>query len=383
MSSSRLVDLTDDELRARTSIKWSRVPSDVIAADIAELDFAAPEPIRAVLRSAIDASDFGYPDYSTGTPQLLAESFCSWTKNRFGWTPAAERVEICAQMMQALCCCILAYTNAGDCVLTHTPAYGPIRSSIEQLGRVCAAIPAHEVRDVAELRAALGPTTSPVRMIVLCDPHNPTGHVFSSASLGALAEYAAQRDAVLFSDQIYQDLVYDDCRYQAAATVDGLAERTVTFTSAAKAFGIAGLRCAVGHFGSTELHSRFCELPWHLRSGASLLGINATIVAWSQCDQWLDELRSALAGNRDLVTQRLADAQNVRWTRPAATYFGWLDVRDPAAGSDPHGYFLRAARVALQPGAFYGSAFAGHVRLNFGTSRTRLSQLLDRLIGAL
>ena len=382
-----LTEASEEELRQRTSIKWSRVPPGVIAADIAELDFRAPEPVVSAVRRCADGSDLGYPDYSAGgpgTPARLAEVFCGRMQTRFGWTPDPARVETSGQIMQALCCAVLSYTNPGDTVLTHAPTYRPIAEAIRRLDRRCLTVQVSDIRDVSDWTEATKEAGIPrVPMVVLCHPHNPTGYVFDSNTLSVLAEFAERNDAVIFSDEIYQDLVYDPAGYRSTGAVAGLNQRTVMFTSAAKSFGIAGLRCAVGYFGSRRLHEDFCRLPWHLRSTASLPGINATIAAWSQCETWLDELRSRLAANREIVTDRLADIPSVRCVTPAATYSCWLDLSDTVAAADPREYLIRAARVSLQAGESFGAEYKGNARLNFGTAPERLAAMLDRLSLAL
>lgn len=384
MSPKYLIEASEEELRGRTSIKWSRVAAGVIAADIAELDFRAPEPVLAAVRRCADLSDFGYPDYIAGTPARLAEIFCERMRSRFGWTPDPARVETCGQIMQALCCAIMAYTNPGDTVLTHAPTYRPIAEAIERLDRRCVTLPVCDVRDVSDWTDAIRASGAQrVSMVVLCHPHNPTGYVFNSNTLTVLAELAENNHAVIFSDEIYQDLVYDPAVYCSTGAVAGLNQRTVMFTSAAKSFGIAGLRCAVGYFGSQRLHEDFCRLPWHLRSTASLPGINATIAAWSQCETWLDALRSRLAINREVVIERMADIPSVRCGRPAATYSCWLDLSGTVAAHDPRDYLTRTARVSLQAGDSFGREYKGNARLNFGTAPERLAVMLDRLTLAL
>lgn len=385
MPAPKLIASTDNELRSRTSIKWSRVQPGDIAADVAELDFRVAAPILATLRRSIAHSDLGYPDFSAGTPVRLAEIFSERMERRFGWSPSVGRVEICAQIMQALCCAVLAYTSPGDGVLTHAPTYMPITQMIERLDRRCVTLPVQNLSDLSELHeriAAIYPGI-PVRLVVLCHPHNPTGHVFDQSTLEVIGQFADRQNAVVFSDEIYQDLVYDSGQYRSAGAIDGLCDRALVFTSAAKSFNVAGLRCAVGHFGNNDLHETYCRLPWHLRDGSSLLGISATIVAWSNADAWLRELMAQLAQNRHVLIESLGDAPGIRWNPPSATYLAWLDVRGSIAEAEPWDFLHRTAGVTLQAGAAYGAGFDGFVRLNFGTSEARLRDILGRIIGAL
>jgi cystathionine beta-lyase len=383
--SAAVVSPTDEELRARASLKWSRAAPDEIPADIAELDFDLAPPVTAVLQDGVDRSDFGYPDFVSGTPVLLAEVFADRMERRFGWQPEVGCVELAAQIMQGLCCAILAFTDPGDIVITHAPTYRPILQAIEHLRRQCVTIPVEDLRETAQLEAALEGRRleGRVRMIVLCQPHNPTGHVFDKRTLEVFGAFVDQRDAILFSDEIHQDFVHGSHEHSAPASVEALSARTITFTSAGKSFNIGGLRCAVGHFGSPQLHAAYSRLPWHLRNGASLPGVQATLAAWQSGDAWLAALQRQLYRNRAIVARSLKDLYSIRGVPPDATYFGWLDLRNSPAADDPRGFFLDKVRLVLQAGMFFGVEFKAFARLNFGTSEARLRTILGRLASAL
>jgi cysteine-S-conjugate beta-lyase len=385
MSDGLLISPTDDELRRRSGLKWSRTEPGAIAADIAELDFDVAAPISQVLHYSVAHSDFGYPDFTSGTPLRLKHVYSERTATRFGWRPDPDRVELCAQVAQALCCALMAFTEPGDVVVTHAPTYGPIQHAIELLGRRCVTIPVTDLVDATELEDALRARSvqDRVRMMVLCQPHNPTGHVFDATTLGALGSFAERHDVVVFSDEIHQDLVHSPGRSHSPAATRRLAGRTVAFTSAAKSFNIPGLRCAVGHFGSPGLHAAFTRLPWHLRDGASLPGIAATLAAWESGDEWLGSLRRQLLRNRSILIDRLRELECIHWRPPEATYLAWLDLSGSAAAASPRDFFADKANVHLQPGSAFGDDFGAFARLNFGTSEARLCAILERLASAL
>jgi cystathionine beta-lyase len=362
----------------RRSLKWSRAASGQVPVDIAEADFAVADPIREALITAVSHSDLGYPDFDSarGAPRRLAEVFADRMRSKFGVPASAERVEICAQVVQALCCAILAFSEPGDWILVHEPTYPPFLRAIGSLGRRSWIVPvprddAEEIPDPAAL-------TPPGRLaiIVLCNPHNPTGHLFGDRQLAALATLAEKHQAVIFADEIHQDITYET-NHRSIATIDNAIEQTIMFTSASKSFNIPGLRCAVGHFGSSSLHDRFRQLPWHLRSGAGTLGIEATIVAWSACTDWLDAFRHQLNLNRDLVSRAMAGS-DCGYAEPQGTFFAWLDLRHapyPTSAS-----ILKATNVALQDGTVFGQGYSGFARLNFAAPQDRLSDALSRVV---
>ena len=185
-------------------------------------------------------------------------------------------------------------------------------------------------------------------------------------------------------DEIHGELVFPGSRHIPFASLSPEVEaRTITLTSASKAFNIAGLRCAVAIFGSEELRKRFLACPRHLRGGLGSLGIAATEVAWRDSQPWLDEVLVYLETNRELVAEFIAsELPGVRCFPPEATYLAWLDCREIGLEPSPYEFFLSRAKVALSDGSAFGGPGRGFVRLNFATSRPILSEALRRMAEA-
>jgi cystathionine beta-lyase len=216
---------------------------------------------------------------------------------------------------------------------------------------------------------------------LLCNPQNPTGRVFTRAELERLAQIAIERDLIVISDEVHGDLVFPGHHHIPIASLGPEIEaRTITLTSATKAFNMAGLRCGVAVFGSDALKKRFQVLPSHLRGGLGSFGLVASEIAWTSAQPWLDEVLAYLDGNRaylaGFVKERLPGITHVS---PEATYLAWLDCRALALPQDPFTFFLEHARVALSDGRKTGPGGEGFVRLNFATSRPILSQILERV----
>jgi len=375
-----LVPLTDNELESRQSLKWNRARPGTVPADIAEADFAVAKPILQVLTAAVAHSDLGYPDFDSdrGGPQRLGEVFADRMHNKFNVPADPRRVEVCAQIMQALCCVILVYSQPGDLILVHEPTYPPMARAIGDLNRrpIAVPVPDRDSGDYAELLESVG--SKRIAIIILCNPHNPTGRLFTASQLGALADLAERHESVIFADEIHHDLTYETPHLSIAA-IDSAASRSIVFTSAAKSFNIAGLRCAVGHFGSHKLLQEYRKLPWHLRSGASILGIEATIAAWSTCEPWLNEFRALLQRNRLLISEALAASKTI-YTPPEATYFAWLDLKSISGDPDPVHMLGEERNILLQNGASFGQGYSNFARLNFAVPERRLRTILSEIV---
>jgi cystathionine beta-lyase len=240
----------------------------------------------------------------------------------------------------------------------------------------------------ASLAAAARSGAGRASIVLLCNPHNPTGRAFTEGELRALADLAVEHDLVVVSDEIHADLVYPGRRHLPFASLgEEVAARTVTLTSTTKTFSIAGLRLAVAHFGSDELLHRYQSIPRFLLGGASAPGVVASLAAWREGDAWVDELVRYLDGNRRLVGDFVAEKlPAVSHRLPEATYLAWLDCRQLVADGitdNPAAFFLERAAVGLNDGADFGPGGAGFTRLNFATSRALLQRVLDRLASAL
>jgi cystathionine beta-lyase len=372
-------------LRRRRGEKWGLYPPDVLPAWVAEMDFPLAAPIRRVLEHALETDDLGYP--INPRPQDLPTVFAERMAARFGWQIDPRRVEVLTDVVQGLYVALDRFAAPGEGVVVQTPVYPPFLHAVRDTGRRLVENPLVEAAsrwemDLDGLRAAADPAT---RVLLLCHPQNPTGRVFERRELEALAELALRGDWVVVSDEIHADLVHPGASHVPFATLAPEVEaRTITLTSATKAFNIPGLRCAVAHFGSAALRERFLSLPRHIRGGIGSLGLHATAAAWRESQPWLDAVRAQLAAHRDFVADFVRTAlPGVRHRPPEASYLAWLDCRGLDLGPSPQRFFLERARVALSAGEAFGRPGQGFVRLNFATSRALLGEILERMAKAL
>ena len=379
-------ELSVAELRARPGTKWHKYPSDVLPAWIAEMDFLPAEPVRARLVELAEIAQYGYEDDAIYA--ALKREFTSYMRRRFGWQPESEQVLPVADLVQALYASVLAFARPDDGVVLQTPIYPPFLHAVGDTGR---RLVEHRLRDdgqrlvldAAELARVVDASTS---MLMLCNPHNPTGRSFERAELEGIAAVALERGLIVVADEVHADLVYDDRRHVPFATLGPeIAARTITISSATKAYNIPGLRCGVMHFGSAELRARFQRaLPDRLFGKVNLFGVEATLTAWRGGQAWLERVVPRLQANRDRLAAFVAEElPGVRHYRPEATYLAWLDCRALELPMPPAAFFLEHARVALGEGSDFSASGAGFVRLNFATPPAILDELLRRMVDAL
>ncbi len=385
--SSALQVVSAAELRARPGRKWHEYPEDVLPAWIAEMDFGVADSIRQALRELTDEASYGYE--TSSLYPTLARAFADYMLRRFSWQVGSEHVVPVADLVQALFTSVVAFTESSQGVVLQTPIYPPFQNAVRETDRRIVENPLLDdgeryVVDVNSLSAVFGPDAP---LLLLCNPHNPTGRVLERPELEAIAAIAVERQLVVIADEVHADLVYPGRRHIPFASLSAdVAARTVTITSATKSYNIPGLRCGVMHFGSAALREQFRKaVPDRMLGIVNQFGIEATIVAWRDCADWLSDALAVLEQNRSHLVNWVAhDVRGVRWYPPEATYLAWLDCQ-AALGADvpPQQYFLDRARVALSDGAPFGSAAHSHVRLNFGTSPDILKQVLSRLASEL
>ena len=368
-------------LRRRRGEKWQLYGPDVLPAWVAEMDFPLCAPVRRVLESALEIDDLGYP--LDVQPDALPAAFVERMESRFGWRPDPRGIEVLTDVVQGIYIAIDQFSAPGEGVVVQTPVYAPFLSAVRELGRRMVESPlvAGDTRyeiDFDFLRHAIDPST---RVFLLCNPQNPTGRVFERRELETLAELALAHDLVVVADEIHADLVYDSRRHIPFASLSPEVEaRTLTLTSATKAFNIPGLRCAIAHFGSEALRKRFARVPRHVRGGLGSLGQAATVAAWREGQSWLDAVLAYLDGNRRSVARFVAERlPGVRSFEPEATFLAWLDCRALELEPSPQQFFLEHARVALSDGSVFGAPGRGFARLNFATSRPLLDEIGTRI----
>jgi cystathionine beta-lyase len=303
---------------------------------------------------------------------------------RFGWQPDPRRVMPVGDLIQALIASVATFCRGGEGVVIQTPIYPPFLKIVATLGRRLVENPLlpgpqrYEM-DLDGLRQAIDEET---RLVLFCNPHNPTGRVFERGELEAFAAVAVERDLVVVSDEIHADLVYQSGVHIPLASLGPeIAARTITLTSATKAFNIAGLKCAVIHFGSDELMKRQTQVfADRLLGIPNVLGIEATLAAWRAGDAWLAAALVQLDANRRRIADFLAERlPGVVYHPPEASYLAWLDCSALGLPARPYEHFLSEAGVAFSDGREFSSRCDPFVRLNFATPPAILEQVLERM----
>ena len=365
----------------RRSLKWTMHEPDVLAAWVAEMDVEAAPSIRDALTEAVARGDFGYPgpDGSTGLPEVCAAYFAQ----SFGWAVDPGSVRLVSEVLRGVAAAIELFSPPGSPVVLSTPAYPPFFDVIRRAGRAVVEVPMRPTSDggrTLDVDAVGAQLATGARTVLLCNPDNPTGTAYTRDTLAALASTVDEHGARVVADEVHAPLTYPGHRHVPYASVSPqAAAHSVTVTSASKGWNLPGLKCAQVVLTAEADVRRWEELPAFERFGASPLGIVANRAAYASGAPWLAAVLDHLDGNRRLLAELLAThLPDAGYHVPQATYLGWLDCR-PLGLVDPAAFFLDMARVAVSDGAEFGAAGRGHVRLNFGTSRRVLVEIVERM----
>jgi len=404
---------TMEDLRARGSWKWTAGGPGVIGAFIAEMDFGVAPPVESALLDAIRRADFGY--LTERAVAEMGDACAGWQRDRYGWDVDPGRIRPLPDVISGLTAAITVFSRPDSPVILPTPAYMPFLTYPPRAGREIIQVPmiGHEGRYVLDIDGIDAAFKRGGHLLVLCNPCNPVGRVYSRDELLAVAEVVEANGGRVFADEIHAPLIYPGHAHIPYASVSpAAAAHAVTGVAASKGWNLPGLKCAQLLLTNDADAAVWAERGFTFEHGASTPGVRATIAAYRDGGPWLDGVVRYLDRNRTLLAALLAEhLPQAGFLPPEGTYLAWLDCRaldrraldrrelergalaagrgHPGerlglAGGEPSpaDFFLARAQVMLTDGAACGEGGVGHVRLNFATPRPVLAEIVRRMAAA-
>ena len=372
-----------DFLHARAALKWGPWHRDVISLSVADMDFPAPREIKEAIMRAVNEDRTPYSAYG-GDPDVL-EAVCE-KLNRVNRIPAApDDVHMIPGTMFAIFLVCYYFLKPGDeALISPAPVYPPFIHNVLNAGAVPVFNPLDFQNgaglDLDDLKGRITPRT---RMLMVCNPHNPTGRVLTLEELEGVARVAQEHDLLIFSDELYEDMVFEGEHISIASLSEELYARTITVFGFSKAFGMPGYRIAYITTRSKykkELKHRIHDMIVH----ADTLAQAAARAALTQGRTWLSEFMSHLKKMRDYGFDRLSGMQGLWCLRPQATPFLFPNISSFGMTSREMCEYLRdEAKVIVMDGAEFGPPGEGFIRINFATAHPVLKEAMDRMEAAL
>lgn len=363
-----------DTLRTRGTRKWTVYGDDVIPMFIAESDFPTAPAVKDAIVQACEREMFGY----TPAPHAhrLGEAVSDFYAARYGWRPEPARIFPVADVVRGVLLAIQHFTQGP--VIVPVPAYFPFLNIADAAGRERIDVASTPGLDLAEIEQAFKQGAG---SIIVTNPYNPGGWVFSEAELDAVCEVARKYGGRVIVDEIHAPLVFDGQHVCAAANNPDVC---ITVTATSKAWNVAGLKCAQMIFSNDEDVATWERINPVAKDGVGTLGITAAEACYDLGREFLDEEVAQLKANRDWLVTHLPDAvPGIKFEVPAATYLMFLDFSDTKLDDPrPAAWLLKHAKVAMNEGAHFGPGGEHKARMNFATSPEILQQAVERIAQA-
>lgn len=370
--------------------KWRRYDRDVIPLWIADHDFPPPVEVKQAIVEALNVGDTGYTDDSE-VVQLMSEKVAKVN----GMAAAPNDIYVTQGVLPMMWVACKASCKPGDEVVVTDPMYYPFfeaaRAAEVRMSYVRLEQDEGYRFDEERLKGAI---TSRTKLIFVCNPHNPTGRVMTRDELRCVADIAVDHDLTVMSDELWEDIVFDERRHISLAAMNPeIADRTVTSFGFSKTYGVAGLQVGYAVATNKQLMRKIKSVGFRdtgdpdepsLRGTGSLALAAAKAMLSTNVNHYVKELVAYLQEIRDLAYRRLADMGGIRLAPLEGTYLIFPNVSGFRMSSEKMAeYLLDRARVAVESGSEFGPSGEGHIRINIGTSREILTEALNRIEQAL
>ncbi len=367
-----------NERRNTNSLKWG-VAEHELPMWVADMDFQTAPVVIEALEQRVQTGIFGY----SVVPDSWKEAILSWWSKRHHFSIEKEWIIFCTGVVPAITCAIKRFTNVGDNVLVQTPVYNIFFNSIENHGRHVMEsklkYDGEQYRiDFEDLEEKLShPLTT---MMILCNPHNPIGKIWSKEDLKKIGELCVKHHVVVLSDEIHCDLTEPGYEYIPFALVSDVCKRnSITCISASKTFNLAGLQSAAVVIPDEALRQKMERgLNSDEIAEPNVFAVDAVIAAFTKGEDWLDELRIYLSENKKLVAEYLVKENlKIKLVSSDATYLLWIDCQKVLGDATELCRFIRKETgLYLTPGFQYRGNGNQFIRMNIACPKKQLEAAL-------
>lgn len=376
--------------RGTDSYKWDSAPeADIIPLWVADMDFETFPAITEALQRRVAHGIFGY----TRVPEAYYEAVCNWFGKRHGWHINREDIIYTSGVVPAVSAVIKALTLPGDQVIVQGPVYNCFFSSIRNNG--CETVSNSLIYNKEELRYEIDfddlerkLAHERARLMLLCNPHNPGGRVWTRDELTRVAELCHKYGVRVVSDEIHCELTLYDNEYVPFGSLpDELSHGSITCCSPSKAFNTAGLQIANIVCRDAEVRNRIDRaININEVCDVNPFGVIALQAAYSdEGYEWLTQLRAYISSNYDLLRERFArELPKCKVMRMEGTYLAWIDCSELHISSDEiEEMLMHENKVWVNAGSMYGTEGAAFIRINMACTSELLNEGITRIVNGL
>lgn len=378
------------ERRGTDSYKWDSAPeTDIIPLWVADMDFETFPAITEALQRRVAHGIFGY----TRVPEAYYEAVCNWFGKHHGWHINREDIIYTSGVVPAVSAVIKALTLPGDQVIVQGPVYNCFFSSIRNNG--CETVSNSLIYNKEELRYEIDfddlerkLAHERARLMLLCNPHNPGGRVWTRDELTRVAELCHKYGVRVVSDEIHCELTLYDNEYVPFGSLpDELSHGSITCCSPSKAFNTAGLQIANIVCRDAEVRNRIDRaININEVCDVNPFGVIALQAAYSdEGYEWLTQLRAYISSNYDLLRERFArELPKCKVMRMEGTYLAWIDCSELHISSDEiEEMLMHENKVWVNAGSMYGTEGAAFIRINMACTSELLNEGITRIVNGL
>ena len=358
---------------------------DIIPLWVADMDFKSPPAITRALMKRVEHGVFGY----TVQSEDYFNSIINWLNKRYNWIVSKEDINYLPGVVKGFSIAIEVFTEVGDNVIIQPPVYHPFRLVTKALNRKVVNNPlilenGQYRMDFDGLRKIVSEKSC--KMLILCNPHNPGGRVWSEEELKELSEICFENEILVVSDEIHSDLALPGFIHTPFAKVSAEAENnSITLMAPSKTFNIAGIVSSYAVISNKEIRDKYHSfLKKRGLDEGNLFAYTATVSAYNECDVWLDEMLNYVQSNVDFVDSYLKNnIPEIKAILPEASFLIWLDCRSlNLSQNELVKLFVDKAGLALNDGSIFGPGGEGFMRLNVGSPKSILEKALSNLKNA-
>ena len=358
---------------------------DIIPLWVADMDFKSPPAITRALMKRVEHGVFGY----TVQSEDYFNSIINWLNKRYNWIVSKEDINYLPGVVKGFSIAIEVFTEVGDNIIIQPPVYHPFRLMTKALNRKVVNNPlilenGQYRMDFDGLRKIVSEKSC--KMLILCNPHNPGGRVWSEEELKELSEICFENEILVVSDEIHSDLALPGFIHTPFAKVSAEAENnSITLMAPSKTFNIAGIVSSYAVISNKEIRDKYHSfLKKRGLDEGNLFAYTATVSAYNECDVWLDEMLNYVQSNVDFVDSYLKNnIPEIKAILPEASFLIWLDCRSlNLSQNELVKLFVDKAGLALNDGSIFGPGGEGFMRLNVGSPKSILEKALSNLKNA-
>ncbi|AZN41893.1 MalY/PatB family protein [Paenibacillus albus] len=381
----------DLQINRRNSacLKWDNLESsfgvqDAIPMWVADMDFASPPAVIEALKQRVEHGVYGY----SVRPEAYVQAIVAWLARRHQWEIEKEWLTHSSGVLPSLSLIIHTFTKPGDKVLVQSPVYHNFYRVIKSQGREVVINPLkldnqRYTMDFAHLEANLDPD---VRMMILCNPHNPVGRVWSREELTRLGEICLKNNIMVVSDEIHMDLVYKGHKHIPFASISpAFAEQSITCIAPSKTFNLMDQQTSSVIIPNKQWQNAYNQAMYDLSLAApNTFGVIAAESAYRHGEDWLEQMLQYVDNNIQLVMRFLEErVPQIKALKPEGTFLIWLDCRGLELSDQAmEHFFLHSAKVALSAGHHFGANGSGFMRMNVACARSIVEQALLQIEAA-